>query len=136
MNTQSVEFAHIGKSVRIKGELSGSEDIYLDGEVEGTIQLSGNSITVGPNGKVRANVSARNVTVAGSLDGNIQASERTEFRKTATVNGDVQTQRIAIEDGAYFKGKLEIVTGTKSASTVSTGASAAAPAISASELPK
>ena len=136
MNTQSVEFAHIGKSVRIKGELSGSEDIYLDGEVEGTIQLSGNSITVGPNGKVQANVSARNVTVAGSLDGNIQASERTEFRKTATVNGDVQTQRIAIEDGAYFKGKLEIVAGPKSTSTGATASAAAVPAMSASELPK
>lgn len=133
MNTSS-EFAHIGKSVCIKGELSGSEDIYLDGEVEGTIQLVGNSITVGPNGKVKANVTARNVTVAGSLDGNIQASERTEFRKSATVNGDVQTHRIAIEDGAYFKGKLEIAVESKSASTT-TAASAAAPA-SHAELPK
>ena len=137
MNTQSVEFAHIGKSVRIKGELSGSEDIYLDGEVEGTIQLAGNSITVGPNGKVRANVSARNVTVAGSLDGNIQASERAEFRKTATVNGDVQTHRIAIEDGAYFKGKLEIVAENKSASTATAaGSGTAAPASPGVELPK
>lgn len=137
MNTQSAEFAHIGKSVRIKGELSGSEDIYLDGEVEGTIQLTGNSITVGPNGKVRANVSARNVTVAGSLDGNIQASERAEFRKTATVNGDVQTRRIAIEDGAYFKGKLEIVGEGKGASSVSAaGSGASVPAMSTADLPK
>ena len=105
----SVEFAHIGKSVSIKGELSGSEDIYVDGQVEGSIQLGGNSLTIGPNGRVRANISAKNVTVGGTLEGNILASERTEFRKTAIANGDVQTKRIAIEDGAFFKGKLEIV---------------------------
>jgi len=106
----SGDFAHIGKSVNIKGELSGSEDIYVDGQVEGSIQLAGNSLTVGPNGRVRANVTARNVTVGGTLDGNIQANERTELRKSAVVNGDVQTKRIAIEEGAYFKGKLEILT--------------------------
>ena len=106
----SGDFAHIGKSVNIKGELSGSEDIYVDGHVEGSIQLAGNSLTVGPNGRVRANVTAKNVTVGGALDGNIQASERTELRKSAVVNGDVQTKRIAIEEGAYFKGKLEILT--------------------------
>ncbi len=104
----SGDFAHIGKSVRIKGDVSGSEDIYVDGQVEGSIQLNGNSLTIGPNGNVRANISARNVIVGGTLDGNIQAGERTELRKSAVVNGDVQTQRIAIEEGAYFKGKLEI----------------------------
>ncbi|HEX6806125.1 MAG TPA: polymer-forming cytoskeletal protein [Terriglobales bacterium] len=109
----SADFAHIGKSVNIKGELSGSEDIYVDGQVEGSIQLAGNSLTVGPHGRVRANVTARNVTVGGTLDGNIQASERTELRKSAVVNGDVQTKRIAIEEGAYFKGKLEILTDGK-----------------------
>lgn len=109
----SADFAHIGKSVNIKGELSGSEDIYVDGQVEGSIQLAGNSLTVGPNGRVRANVTARNVTVGGTLDGNIQASERTELRKSAVVNGDVQTKRIAIEEGAYFKGKLEILSDSR-----------------------
>src|SRR5690348_7502725 len=107
--SQSGEFAHIGKSVSIKGELSGSEDVYVDGQVEGNIQLSGNSLTIGPNGRVHANVAVKSVTVGGSLEGNIQASERTELRKTAVVNGDVQTRRIAIEEGAYFKGKLEIL---------------------------
>ena len=104
------QFANIGKSVSIKGELSGSEDIVVDGRLEGSIQLSGNNLTVGPNGHVQANVTARNVTVAGALQGNIQASERTELQKTAVVNGDVQTRRIAIEEGAYFRGKLEILT--------------------------
>src|SRR6476619_5391596 len=124
------EFAHIGKSVRIKGELSGSEDIYVDGQVEGSIQVSGNSLTVGPNGRVSANVAAKNVTIGGTLDGNIQASERTELRKSAVVNGDVQTQRIAIEEGAYFKGKLEIITGaakTGSAPVASAAAAASSP---------
>jgi cytoskeletal protein CcmA (bactofilin family) len=109
MSPASSEFAHIGKSVCIKGEVSGSEDLYVDGQVEGSIQLAGNSLTIGPNGQVHANITARNVTVGGTLEGNIQASERTEFRKTGVVNGDVQSKRIAIEEGAFFKGKLEIV---------------------------
>jgi len=120
------EFAHIGKSVFIKGELSGSEDIYVDGQVEGSIHLSGNNLTIGPNGRVRANISAKNVTIGGTLDGNIVAGERTEFRKTAVANGDVQTKRIAIEDGAFFKGKLEIVADSKP--VASTGAVAASAA--------
>jgi len=121
-------FAHIGKSINIKGELSGSEDIYVDGQVDGSIQISGNSLTIGPNGRVHANVSAKSVTVGGSLDGNILASERTELRKSAVVNGDVQTKRIAIEEGAYFKGKLEILPeskGQSGAGTAALGASAA-----------
>jgi cytoskeletal protein CcmA (bactofilin family) len=119
------DFAHIGKSVNIKGELSGSEDIYVDGQVEGSISLAGNSLTVGPNGRVRANVTARNVTVGGTLDGNIQANERTELRKSAVVNGDVQTKRIAIEEGAYFKGKLEILAESRPQAGSGTTAAAA-----------
>jgi|SRR5437868_13531782 len=118
----SGDFAHIGKSVQIKGELSGSEDIYVDGQLEGSIQLSANSLTIGPNGRLRANVTAKNVIVGGVLDGNITAGERTEMRKTAVVNGDVQTRRIAIEEGAYFKGKLEIVAESKSQSVVAAAA--------------
>ena len=113
MSTAPGGLANIGKSVNIKGELSGNEDIYVDGQLDGTIQLSGNSVTVGPNGRVKANITAKNLTVSGTLDGNVHASERTELRKTAVVNGDVQTKRIAIEEGAYFKGKLEILTETK-----------------------
>ena len=125
MNTASSEFAHVGKSVSIKGELSGSEDLYIDGQVDGTIQLSGNSLTIGPNGRVHANVSARNVIVGGALDGNIQAGERTEFRKTAVVNGDVRSKRIAIEEGAFFNGKLEIVPESKSQTNQTAVAAAA-----------
>jgi cytoskeletal protein CcmA (bactofilin family) len=111
----SGEFAHIGKSVVIKGELSGSEDIYVDGQVEGNIHLAGNNLTIGPHGRVRANITAKNVTIGGTLDGNVIASERTELRKSAVTNGDVQTKRIAIEEGAFFKGKLEIVGAAASA---------------------
>jgi cytoskeletal protein CcmA (bactofilin family) len=103
------DFAHIGKSVVIKGELSGSEDLYIDGTVEGTIQLQGNNLVVGPNGHVHADVSAKVVVIQGKLEGNIQASERAELRKSAVIVGDIVTQRIAMEDGAYVKGKVEIL---------------------------
>jgi cytoskeletal protein CcmA (bactofilin family) len=129
----SGEFAHIGKSVSIKGEVSGSEDLYVDGQLEGSVQLDGNSLTIGPNGRVHANVVAKNVTVGGQLDGNIQATERTEMRKSAVVNGDVQTRRIAIEEGAYFKGRLEILPDKKTQNP--SGAAAGAASSTASAAP-
>ena len=101
-------FAHIGKSVVIKGELSGSEDLYVDGTVEGTIELPGNALIIGPNGKAHARLNAKAVTVQGKVEGNIHASERVELRKSAVTVGDINTQRIAIEEGAYFKGKVDI----------------------------
>jgi len=119
-------FANIGKSVVIKGDISGNEDIYVDGQVDGSIQLLGHSLTIGPNGRVHASVAAKNVTVGGSLEGNIHATERTEMRKSAVVNGDVQTRRIAIEEGAYFKGKLEILSDAKAAAPGISAATATA----------
>jgi len=148
------EFAHIGKSVIIKGELSGSEDLYVDGVVEGTIELQGNNLVIGPNGRVRANVNAKGVVVQGKLEGDIRASERAELRKSAVAVGDIFTQRIAIEDGAYFKGKVDIQRETakpnapaeaegKSTTVSATGApsaraasSGAAPAISGTTVTK
>lgn len=105
---RTAEFALIGRSVIIKGELSGSEDLYIDGQVEGNIEMRGNNLTVGPNGQVRANVNAKGVVIQGKLEGNIQASERAELKKSAIAVGDILTQRVAIEEGAYFKGKIEI----------------------------
>jgi len=105
---QTAEFAHIGKSVVIKGELSGSEDLYLDGNVEGSIDLRNHSLTVGPNGKVKANVSAKGVIIQGKLDGSVNASDRVDLRQSAVVTGDVTTQRISIEEGAFLKGKVDI----------------------------
>ena len=102
------DVAHIGKSVLIKGELSGSEDLYLDGEVEGNIELRDHSLTIGPNGRIRANVHARDITVHGKVDGNVQGDERVELKRSAVLVGDIATQRIVIEDGAYFKGAIDI----------------------------
>src|SRR5271154_3606579 len=104
----TTEFAHIGKSVIIKGELSGSEDLFVDGVVEGIIELRSNNLVIGPNGKVKANIHAKGVVVQGKLEGDIRASQRAELRKSAVAVGDIFTQRIAIEEGAYFKGKVDI----------------------------
>lgn len=104
----STDVATIGKSVVVKGELSGSEDLIVDGEVEGNISLRGQTCTVGPNGRVRANIEARNVVVHGKVNGDIHASERVELRKTASLAGDISTARISIDDGAFFKGGIDI----------------------------
>jgi cytoskeletal protein CcmA (bactofilin family) len=116
---KSAEFAHIGKSVVIKGQLSGSEDLFVDGVVEGTIELQGNNLVIGPNGNVHAAINAKGVVVQGKLEGDIRATERTELWKSAAVVGDIFTQRISIEDGAYFKGKVDVQRETaKPSSTV------------------
>ena len=109
METQkSGELANIGKSVVIKGELCGSEDLFLDGRVQGSIELRGHNLTIGPNGQVQANVNAKGVFIQGKLEGDVQASDRVELRKSAIMTGDIVTQRVAIEDGAYLKGKVDI----------------------------
>jgi len=102
------DVAHIGKSVVVKGELSGSEDLYVDGEVEGSIELHDYNLTVGPNGRIRANINAKEVVIHGRVDGNITGKDRVELRKSAVLSGDIVTQRILIEDGAYFKGGIDI----------------------------
>lgn len=133
MNTSVSEAsAQIGKSISIRGEIAGSEDMHIDGQVDGSIQLNGNSLTIGPTGRIHANITAKNVSVSGSVDGNIQVTGRTEMRSTAVVNGDVQTRRIAIEEGAYFKGKLEILSEGKPLS----GTGSVSAAASASSQPR
>lgn len=101
------EVAHIGKSVVVKGELSGSEDLYLDGQVEGSIELHDHHLTIGPHGRVKASVNAKEVVLHGELEGNVQGSERVELKKSAMLTGDIITHRIVIEDGAVFKGTLD-----------------------------
>ena len=101
------EVAHIGKSVLVKGELSGSEDLYLDGEVEGSVELRGHNLTVGPNGRVRAHIRAKEVMIHGKVDGNVNA-DRVELKKSAIHVGNVTTQRVIIEEGAFFKGSIEV----------------------------
>jgi cytoskeletal protein CcmA (bactofilin family) len=102
------DVGHIGKSVQIKGELTGSEDLYLDGAIEGTVDLRDHSLIIGPNGKIKASISARDLVVHGRVEGNITATGRVELRKSCTLIGDVSTQRIVIEDGAFFKGAIDI----------------------------
>lgn len=105
------EQAHLGKSVFIKGEVSGSEDLYLDGQVEGSIDLKGNRLTIGPNGKVKANITARSIVIHGKLEGNLNAADRVDLKQSAIVTGDIVTQRISIDDGAFFKGGVDISRG-------------------------
>ena len=104
----SAEQATIGKSLVIKGEVTGSESLYIDGRVEGSINLPGNRVTVGRNGVVSANISAREIVVLGKVRGNMNASDRVDIRGEGSLTGDVVSQRISIEDGAYFKGGIDI----------------------------
>lgn len=106
LNTQ--EQATIGKSLVIKGEVTGSESLYIDGKVEGSINLPGNRVTVGRNGQVNANINAREVVVLGKVRGNLNASDRVDIRNEGSLTGDVVAQRISIEDGAFFKGGIDI----------------------------
>ena len=102
------EQATIGKSLVIKGEVTGSESLYIDGRVEGSINLPGNRVTIGRNGVVNANVTAREIVVIGKLKGNLAASDRVDIRNEGSLTGDVVAQRISIEDGAFFKGGIDI----------------------------
>jgi len=98
----------IGTSIVIKGELSCGEDLYIDGQVEGTIDPKGNRLTIGPHGRVKADVNASAVVVQGKLEGSIQASDRVDLKQSVIVKGDIATQRISIDDGACFKGRVNI----------------------------
>src|SRR3954464_9831705 len=100
--------ATIGKSLVIKGEVTGSESLYIDGRVEGSINLAGNRVTVGRNGVVAANINARVIVVLGKVRGNLTATDRVDIRSDGSLTGDVVAARISIEDGAFFKGGIDI----------------------------
>ena len=104
----SSDQATIGKSLVVKGEVTGSESLYIDGKVEGAINLPGNRVTVGRNGQVAANITAREIVVLGKVRGNVTASDRVDIRSEGSLTGDVTAQRISIEDGAFFKGGIDI----------------------------
>ncbi len=123
--------ATIGKSLTVKGNIGGTEDLYIDGEVEGSIDLRDNNITVGPNGRVNAGLHARDIVVLGRVKGNVRAVERLEIRKIGSLIGDIITARVVIEDGAYFKGSIDIqkaVTSAPGPSPAAAGASTPATA--------
>ena len=101
--------ATIGKAVRINGQINSKEDLYVDGDVEGVVEAPEHKLTIGPNGTVHATVKAREVVALGSIQGNVEAADRIEIRKDAKLVGDIRTARIVIEDGAYFKGSIDIV---------------------------
>ena len=101
--------AAIGKAVRIVGQIHSKEDLYVDGDLEGSVEALEHKLTIGPNGTVKAGIKAREVVALGSITGNVEATEKIEIRKDARLVGDIRTARIIIEDGAYFKGSIDIV---------------------------
>ncbi len=105
------EQATIGKGLFIKGEITGSESLYIDGKIEGTINLPGNRLTIGKNGQVNASVNAREIVVLGKVKGNVSATDRVDIRAEGSLTGDVSAARISIEDGAFFKGGIDIKKG-------------------------
>ena len=123
----SNEQATIGKSLIIKGEVTGSEALYIDGRVEGSINLNGNRVTVGRNGVVSANIIAREIVVIGKVRGNLTASDRVDIRSDGSLTGDVVAARISIEDGAFFKGGIDIRKTGGKPEEVKSAASASAP---------
>jgi cytoskeletal protein CcmA (bactofilin family) len=99
---------NIGKSVVIKGELNGSEDLAIEGQVEGKIELRQNVLTIGPNGKIKAQIFAKSVVVLGEVVGNITASEKVDIRDNGSVDGDLVSPRVAIAEGAHFRGSIDM----------------------------
>lgn len=109
--TAPIEQATIGRSLVIKGEISGAEALYIDGRIEGKITLTDNRVTIGRNGTVQADITAREVVVMGKVTGNIECSDRVDIRSEGVVNGNVSTVRISVEDGAVLKGGIQVKSG-------------------------
>ncbi len=100
--------ATVGKGMKVRGEIYSEEELYMDGEIDGSLEVR-NRLTVGPNGKVKANVKAKELVVRGSIQGNVEAEDRIAIMNGASIVGDVKTAGIVIEDGAYFKGGIDIL---------------------------
>jgi cytoskeletal protein CcmA (bactofilin family) len=102
------DVVNIGKSVVIKGELNGSEDLTIEGQVEGKIELTEHALTIGPNGKIKAQLFAKSVIVLGEVNGNVTASEKVDIRDGGSVDGDIVSPRVAIAEGAHFRGSVDM----------------------------
>jgi cytoskeletal protein CcmA (bactofilin family) len=120
------DVVHIGKSVVIKGELNGSEDLTIEGHVEGKIELRDHVLTIGPNGKIRASVFAKSAIIVGDVVGNITCTEKVDLRDNGSVDGDIVAPRVAIAEGAHFRGSVDM----------KRGGAAAAPGAKPHEAPK
>jgi cytoskeletal protein CcmA (bactofilin family) len=105
---ESRNAATIGKSVKVHGDIFAKEDLYVDGDVEGTIESLENKVTIGPNGRVQASIKAREVVILGQVQGDVETSDKVDIRKDAKLVGNITTARISIEDGALFKGSIDI----------------------------
>jgi cytoskeletal protein CcmA (bactofilin family) len=108
--------ARIGKTIVIRGELKGSEDLIVDGRVEGTVSLAENRLTIGPTATVAANLSAKDILILGQVQGNLVATGRVELRAGCQVEGDIRALRPAVEDNAVFRGKVDLTQGVSKAS--------------------
>ena len=127
---------NIGKSVIIKGELNGSEDLTIEGQVEGKIELRQNVLTIGPNGKIKAQIFAKSVIILGEVTGNVTASEKVDIRDNGSVDGDITAPRVAIAEGAHFRGSIDMQrAGGKQAETKDAKAEQKAPAPAAPAAP-
>jgi len=125
---------NIGKSVVIKGELTGSEDLTIEGQVDGKIELRQNVLTIGPNGKIKAQVFAKSVIILGEVTGNVTASEKVDIRDNGSVDGDIGAPRVAIAEGAHFRGSIDMQrTGGKAAEKTADQKAEARPAAAANQ---
>src|SRR6188768_3842608 len=135
------DVVNIGKSVVIKGELNGSEDLTIEGQVEGKIELKDHALTIGPNRKIKAQIFAKSVIVLGEVTGNVTATEKVDIRDGGSVDGDITSPRVAIAEGAHFRGSVDMQrSGAKAVAAAATGAgtpkAANAPAAVASAQPQ
>lgn len=120
--------AALGKNVTIKGQIFAREDLTIDGEVEGTVECQEHRLTIGPNARVQAGLKAREIIIHGSIQGNVDATDKIDIKKEAKLVGDIKTSRIVIEDGAYFKGSIDISKATAKTNAPATAPAAPAPA--------
>jgi cytoskeletal protein CcmA (bactofilin family) len=126
---------NIGKSVVIKGELSGSEDLTIEGQVDGKIELRQNVLTIGPNGKIKAQVFAKSVVILGEVTGNVTASEKVDIRDNGSVDGDIAAPRVAIAEGAHFRGSIDMQRSGKPSEKAGESKSEAKPAAAQANQP-
>ncbi len=129
------DIVNIGKSVVIKGELNGSEDLTIEGHVEGTIQLKEHVLTIGPNGRIKAQVFAKSVIVLGEVTGNVTASEKVDIRDNGSVDGDIISPRVAIAEGAHFRGSVDMQRKAGGAQPQAVAAKPATPQAAAASQP-